>query len=254
MSSASRANASEMSPGSRLCDEDGCIFSRIKALNRPFSEKVSSPQPPYRASYARCASDLPAKSTRGTRAACGARLGADENEQRRSERRLLRKKLSNLAYVCVAAKGLAYTAPDFVEATEHARKLAEKSGNLTQLVLQVVGMWASANISGDIPASTTFADQALDLAQRDGSPASLALAHMAQIGSRYLRADLVGAAEYFVRDVELFAAAGFRRVPGSVAFTFGVASLNAWALGRADTARERIRQAIAGGGENNSPL
>ena len=92
-----------------------------------------------------------------------------------------------------------YTAPDFVQATEHARKLAERSGNLTQLVLQVVGMWASATTSGDIPAGTTFADQALDLAQRDGSPASLALAHMAQIGSRYLRADLVGAEEYFVR-------------------------------------------------------
>ena len=37
-----------------------------------------------------------------------------------------------------------------------------------------------------------------------------------------------------------------------MAFTLGVASLNAWALGRADTARERIRQAIAGAGENNS--
>jgi class 3 adenylate cyclase/tetratricopeptide (TPR) repeat protein len=146
-----------------------------------------------------------------------------------------------------------YTAPDFVEATAHARKLAEKSGNLTQLVLQVVAMWASATTAGDIPASTTFADQALDLAQRDGSPASMALAHMAQIGSRNLRADLVGAEEYFVRGIALFAAPGFRRVPGSVAYTFGTSSLNAWALGRADTARERMRQAIAGGSENNSP-
>jgi tetratricopeptide (TPR) repeat protein len=56
-----------------------------------------------------------------------------------------------------------------------------------------------------------------------------------------------------VHGVKLFTAAGFRRVPGSVAYTFGVASLNAWALGRADTARERIQQAIAGAGENNSP-
>ncbi len=53
--------------------------------------------------------------------------------------------------------------------------------------------------------------------------------------------------------IEHFTAAGFRRVPGSVAYTFGAASLNAWALGRADTARERMRQAIAGGSENNSP-
>jgi hypothetical protein len=92
-----------------------------------------------------------------------------------------------------------YTAPDFVEATTHARALAEKSGNLGQLVLQVVAMWASANTTGDLSASATFADQALDLAQRDGSADSMALAHMAQIGSRYLRADFVGAEEHFVR-------------------------------------------------------
>jgi hypothetical protein len=38
-----------------------------------------------------------------------------------------------------------------------------------------------------------------------------------------------------------------------VTYTFGAASLKAWALGRADTARERMQQAIAGGSENNSP-
>ena len=98
-----------------------------------------------------------------------------------------------------------YTAPDFVEATAHARNLAEKSGNLAQLVLHVVAMWASANTSGDVPASTAFADQAIDLAQRSRNPASIALAHMAQIGARYLRADLLGAEEHFVRGNELFA-------------------------------------------------
>ena len=146
-----------------------------------------------------------------------------------------------------------YTAPDFVEATAHARHLAEKSGNLAQLVLHVVAMWASANTSGDVPAGTAFADQAIDLAQRSRNPASIALAHMAQIGTRYLRADLLGAEEHFVRGNELFAETDFRRVPGAVAYTFGTASLNAWSLGRADIARERIRQAIAGACENNSP-
>ncbi len=102
-------------------------------------------------------------------------------------------------------------------------------------------------------ATTAFADQAIDLAQRSRSPASIALAHMAQIGARYLRADLLGAEEHFVRGNELFAETDFRRVPGSVAYTFGTASLNAWSLGRADIARERIRQAIAGACENNSP-
>jgi tetratricopeptide (TPR) repeat protein len=143
-----------------------------------------------------------------------------------------------------------YRAPDFVEATAHAKALAEKSGNLAQLVLQVVSMWASANTSGDISASTTFADEAIDLARRSRRPASIALPHMAQIGACYLRADLHRAEDYFVRGVELFAEADFRRVPGSIAYTFGTASLNAWALGRADVARERIRQALAGACES----
>jgi tetratricopeptide (TPR) repeat protein len=138
-----------------------------------------------------------------------------------------------------------YTAPDFVEATAHARALAEKSGNLAQLVTQVVGMWASANTSGDIPASSAFADQAIELAQRDNSPASTALAYMAQIGSRSLRGDWVGAENYFLRGAELFSEPDFRRVRGSVAYTFGKASLIALALGRAQAARERIQQALA---------
>jgi len=93
-----------------------------------------------------------------------------------------------------------------------------------------------------------------DLAQRSRNPASIALAHMAQIGARYLRADLLGADEHFVRGNELFAETDFRRVPGSVAYTLVLASLNAWSLGRADIARERIRQAIAGACENKQPL
>src|SRR5262249_18996303 len=121
----------------------------------------------------------------------------------------------------------------------------EKSGNLAQLVTQVVGMWAGANTSGDIPASSAFADQALELAQRDNSPASMALAYMAQIGSRSLRGDWVGAENYFLRGAELFSEPDFRRVRGSVAYTFGKASLIALALGRAQAARERIQQALA---------
>jgi len=146
-----------------------------------------------------------------------------------------------------------YTDPEFVDATAHARNLAEKSGNRAQLVLHVVALWASANTAGDIPASTAFADQAIDLARRSTNPGSIALAHMAQIGACLLRAAYPSAENYFLSGIQLFAEPDFRRVPGSVAYTFGTASLNALALGRPDTARERIRQAILGSREKKNP-
>ena len=146
-----------------------------------------------------------------------------------------------------------YTDPEFIEATAHAKNLAEKSGNFGQLVLHIVAMWASANTAGDIRASTAFADQALDLASRSRNPASIALAHMAQIGACLLRADLLRAEDYFISGIDLFAEPEFQRVPGSVAYTFGTASLNALALGRADTARERIRQSILGSSKKKNP-
>ena len=146
-----------------------------------------------------------------------------------------------------------YTDPEFIQATAHAKNLAEKSGNFAQLVLHIVAMWASVNTAGDIRASTAFADQALDLASRSRNPASIALAHMAQIGACLLRADLVGAEDYFARGIDLFAEPEFQRVPGSVAYTFGTASLNALALGRADTARERSRRSILGSSEKKNP-
>ena len=42
-----------------------------------------------------------------------------------------------------------YTAPETRAAAERARDLAEKSGNLAQLVVQVFGIWRSVVVSGD---------------------------------------------------------------------------------------------------------
>jgi ATP/maltotriose-dependent transcriptional regulator MalT len=49
-----------------------------------------------------------------------------------------------------------------------------------------------------------------------------------------------------------FEASGFKQVSGAAALTFCYSSLNAWTIGRADTARDRMRRAIAAAGESNS--
>jgi predicted ATPase len=84
---------------------------------------------------------------------------------------------SALVQVLTIMRG--YSAPETVDAAEHASGLAEKTGNLAQLILQLSAMRAGATVSGDHPSAAAIADQMLDLAQRDGSPTSLGFAHFA---------------------------------------------------------------------------
>ena len=86
----------------------------------------------------------------------------------------------NQSFGCLQSRE-GMSAPETIEATERAAALAEKSGNLKQLVNRVVSRGFAACISGDLPAAGTLADQALELALREGSPTSLGLAHTLQI-------------------------------------------------------------------------
>src|SRR6266481_209967 len=158
--------------------------------------------------------------------------------------------MSALADVLYVTRG--YTAPEYVAATARARALAEKGGNLMQLVQRLHGTWQAVQVSGDYAAAAALADQLLDLAQREGSTVSLGLAHQAQLISRYWSGDLVGAEQHFERGSMFFEASGFKQVSGAAALTFCYSSLNAWTIGRADTARDRMRRAIAAAGESNS--
>ena len=162
--------------------------------------------------------------------------------------------VSALGQVLAVTKG--FSAPERVSAHERARKLAEKSGNLVQLFLQQFGMWSVILSSGDYSAAAGLADQLLELAQLEAGPATLGLAHHAQVTIHYLRGDLVGAEEYFTRGTSFFAAPAFRQgFPGVAANVFGgAASSIAWLLGYADKARERSRQAIAVARETGNPF
>jgi hypothetical protein len=150
---------------------------------------------------------------------------------------------STLAQVLIVTRG--YTAPEARAAAERARELAEKSGNLALLVAQVFGVWRGFLGSGDHATAALLADRMLDLAQREGSPASFGFACSAQVQVRLLRGDLAGAEEHFTRWSSFLNAPGFRQVLGANVIAIGSASQLAWVLGRTDLARERIAQALA---------
>ncbi|HZY59752.1 MAG TPA: AAA family ATPase, partial [Candidatus Binataceae bacterium] len=143
-------------------------------------------------------------------------------------------------------------APEVVDTSERIAALAEKTGNLAQLANSVFLRGTAAFGSGDLPAAGALADQALELALREGSPGSLASAYMLQIVTRHRRGDLAGAEQHFMAGLKFFDDPGVRRGPGAVAETvFFFASLNACALGRANIARKRIAQMMAGLNESN---
>jgi class 3 adenylate cyclase/tetratricopeptide (TPR) repeat protein/ribosomal protein L40E len=142
-------------------------------------------------------------------------------------------------------------AAETIDATERAAALAEKSGNLTKLVDWVSKKWGTAFVSGDLPAAATLENQAFEIALREGSATSQGRVYARQIANRYARGDLVGAEEQFTTGLEFFNDPVFRQDPGYAVATFGWASWNAWTLGRADTARERMGQMLAAANVEN---
>ena len=67
----------------------------------------------------------------------------------------------------------------------------------------------------------------------------------------YFQGDLAGVEQHFTVGLKYFEHPTFRRSPGFTVSTFGFASLNAWTLGRADLARQRMALTIAAANANN---
>ena len=158
---------------------------------------------------------------------------------------------SALAQVLLVMRGS--TAPQTRAAAERARDLAEKSGNLAQLVIQLLGNWRSVWFSGDYANAASLADRILELAQREGSPVSLVCACYSQASLCLIRGDLAGVERQFARLSGLADAADYRQIPGTAVATICVASYCAAISGRADTARERASRAIAFARDTNNP-
>ena len=146
-----------------------------------------------------------------------------------------------------------YSAPETVEVAQRARLLAEKSGNLAQLVLQLHGTWAALLVAGEYVSAAAIAAQLLELAEREGSHQSLGLSHYAQLVARFYCGDLLGVEQHFAQLSRFLQSADFRELPGAIVISIGIASATAWTMGRAEQACERIVQAIAFAEESQNP-
>jgi predicted ATPase len=144
------------------------------------------------------------------------------------------------------------SSPESVDARARAIALAKKSGNLSQLVSLMHAAGYAAYAAGDYETAATLADQALELAERDGNPANLGLVYELQVAMRQTRGDLAGAEEYFARGLKFFEDAAIWPLPFVRLIPFGIASCNAWLLGRADLASARLAHLMAETNENNS--
>jgi class 3 adenylate cyclase/tetratricopeptide (TPR) repeat protein len=169
-----------------------------------------------------------------------------ESAERNLRELELRQSAAQMLYV---TRG--YAAPETTDAIEHAAVLAEKSGNLTQLVTWAMRRWLAPYNTGDLLVAGALADRALELALREGSPRNIGMAHAVQTLTRHNRGDLVGAEQHFTAGLKFFDDPGFRQVPGAALWTFGQASYIAWMLGRTDAARERVVRMMAAVNGNN---
>jgi class 3 adenylate cyclase/tetratricopeptide (TPR) repeat protein len=161
---------------------------------------------------------------------------SSERDSRELEFRLF---TSNMLWI---TKG--WASREAVDATERAAALAERSGNLKQLINLLLTKGANAHSSGDSSAADALADRALDLARREGNPIRIGIAHTLQVMARHFRGDLAGAEEYYTAGLKFFDDPGFRKTREPRIATFAYASWNAWMLGRADVARERMARMI----------
>ncbi len=132
-----------------------------------------------------------------------------------------------------------FSAPESIQAVEHAAALAEKSGSLKQLVDLVISQGFAYAASGNLEAAVTLADRSLELALREGSSLSIGDAHTLQVYARYFPGDLAGVEKHFMGALKCFEDPNLMRQPIWAVTAFGVAGWNAWTLGRADEARAR---------------
>ncbi len=157
-----------------------------------------------------------------------------------------------LAQVLMVTRG--FSTPETRAAAERARELAEKSGNLAELVARVFEIFRTVLNSGeDYSTAGLLADRILDLAQREGSPASFGFVCYAQMAVGHFRGDLVGVEEQFARWGGFLDTDGFRQVPGATVVTINIAGHCAFASGHADSARARGAQGLAFARNSNNP-
>ncbi len=148
---------------------------------------------------------------------------------------------SSFGQAIAASKG--YAASEVLEMASRARALAERTGDLAEVVQQLWMEAGFAEVRGDLVAAASLSDKLLAAAQRHGNSISLAMAHTMQLENRFYRGDFVGSEEHFERGRAFFETPGFTKIQYGPAAAFGGGSWNAWIIGRSGVARDRMQRA-----------
>jgi class 3 adenylate cyclase/tetratricopeptide (TPR) repeat protein len=149
-----------------------------------------------------------------------------------------------LGQVSIATHG--YMAAETSAAYERARVLVDRLDDPKRAVQVLSGLFALPLLRGEVRAARAVADQVMAAANRDGSPARLAWARHLDGVASYHCGDLARAAGCFASASALYRESDHRgnpQDPGAESLDY--AALAAWQLGRADTARARMGEALA---------
>jgi tetratricopeptide (TPR) repeat protein len=144
-----------------------------------------------------------------------------------------------------------HASPETIAATERAAVLAERGGNLSQLVISLFSRGLARLIGGDLLTGLALEDPALVLALRDSNPAHLGVVRVHQMLARHWVGDLVDVEDQFSACLECFDNSDFRRFPGAAVGGFGFASLNAWTRGYSEVALQREAEMTSAANETN---
>lgn len=156
-------------------------------------------------------------------------------------------------FVGVAQIAYGYSAAETRKATQTARELAEKTGDVRKKFAHIAGEWMAASSAGEHRASRKLAQQILHVALAQATPDGLATAHMVMLTSRFRLGDLVGAETSFAAGEPFFNAPDFVRRPGAAAQAFGNAAMNAWVRGDVAEVRRRIAYVRAVAEKSDNP-
>jgi class 3 adenylate cyclase/tetratricopeptide (TPR) repeat protein len=156
-----------------------------------------------------------------------------------------------LAQVSALTHG--YAAAATKNASSRALALVRRIGNVGQLSIQLSGTWAAAINGGDYRSADALSREFIELAEREGNPINLALAHMARIETHFYLGELAEAETRFERGRAFFDEKVFQQFPGALGTALAFASLTAFASGRIETALTRIDEAARFVQQHNNP-
>jgi class 3 adenylate cyclase/tetratricopeptide (TPR) repeat protein len=156
--------------------------------------------------------------------------------------------------VVVASSNHGWTSTEVAKLSARTNALAEKGGNLSQLVLQRFAITVSAWQSGDYARARALADQLMDLAEREGSDFSLRCGHEGQIWTLYTVADFAGVGRHYEAWLGICERSGYGPFPGETPGVVATAANTAWHLGASRTLDEGLARALAFGRQSNNPI